>query len=612
MNKIFQDSKLHLLCLILVFALSSCLKDNETFTEYPDNPWANLQKIELDVSGEIIDEQGNPVKDVLITSNDKTTLTDKNGVFVIKKTQQAADFIHIKAEKKGYFNGARVIRGRKDKQNTVKIILLAQKKVLSFKSSVGGNITIEGVKLNFPVNGYIDAAGKTFSGNVNVAAKYLDPTKIETLLKMPGDLRATNFQGEEKFLESYGMVAVELTDDSGNKLNLGNGGQAELSFKKPAKFQARTEIPFWYFDEKIGAWREEGKSILNDKGEYVGKVSHFSFWNCDFPYDKVFAKGRIVDQNGNPMAGVWVGVDLVGQPWGGHGQAGNDGVFMGCIPKGMDLELKVRGLIDSCGGKILYSKVVGSFMADVDFGDITVNIGPSTNPVKTFNGIAVDCAGNKLVNGYVSVSLKGLGTVRQVNLFTDADGKFQYTITPNPCYADVTSIDVAVFDLTNKKTSPIKTFPLNAGANPIGTIEVCTKVDEFIDLKFGDSTFYSILPNGEIYMSKDSVGGQSKDVLSIYLSDQNSFKQRFLQFSVAVTSNPPTLGTYPLLYNYGFGVLPGGTSTFPPSAQNMTITFTEISLVTGNYVAATIAGTITPTAGGQPINVSGGFRLKKR
>jgi hypothetical protein len=444
---------------------------------------------------------------------------------------------------------------------------------------------------------------------VNVAAKYLDPTKLETLLKMPGDLRATSFQGEEKFLESYGMVAVELTDDSGNKLNLGNGAQAELSFKKPAKLQAKTEIPFWYFDEKIGAWREEGKSILNDKGEYVGKVSHFSYWNCDFPYDKVFAKGRVVDQNGIPMAGVWVGLDLVGGWQGGHGQVGNDGVFMGCIPKGMDLELKVRGVIDSCGGKILYSKVVGSFMADVDFGDITVNVGPSTNPVKTFNGVAVDCSNNKLVNGYVSVKLKGLGTARQINLFTDADGKFQYTITPNPCYADITSIDVSVFDFGNKKTSTVKTFPLNAGSNNLGTLEVCTTVAEFIDLKFGDSTFYTITPVAEIYMFRDS--SQQKDVLNMYLSDQNSLKQRFLQLSANVSSNPPVLGTYPLFYNYGFGILPGGTTALSPAGQNMTITFTELSLTSGNYIAATVSGTLIPMGATQPINVSGGFRVKK-
>ncbi|MFZ4543798.1 MAG: carboxypeptidase-like regulatory domain-containing protein, partial [Saprospiraceae bacterium] len=360
----YSNSKLLPFLILVAVFLSSCFKDKEIFEPYPENPWSNLPKTELNVNGEVVDEKGIAIQDVLITAANVSAFTDKNGVFVVKNSLQSIDFIYVKAEKKGYFNGARVIRGNKNGQNIVKIILMEQKKVASISSSKGAEINVQGLKIKFPANGYVDANGKSYSGNINVAAKYLDPSDIQTLLKMPGDLRAVDFQGKEKFLESFGMAAVELTDPTGNKLNLGNGGEAELSFPQPKLATAPAKMPLWHFDEKIGAWREEGEANLSNN-RYVGKVKHFSYWNCDFPYDRVFAKGRIIDQNGNSLAGVFVGLDLVGSWMGGHGQTDANGVFLGCIPKGKELELKVRGIADSCS-TVLLVKNVGSFNSDVD------------------------------------------------------------------------------------------------------------------------------------------------------------------------------------------------------------------------------------------------------
>ena len=614
MNTIFKNSKLNFFFFAIILFLTSCLKDKEVFEQYPDNPWSGLQKSDLDVNGEIIDESGKAVSNVLITAANKTATTDKNGVFVIKKSQQSPDFIYVKAEKKGYFNGARVIRGTKNGQNVIKIMLVAQKKVADIKSSIGGEVTVDGVKITFPKNGYIDAAGKAFDGNINVFAKYLDPTKFETLLQMPGDFRATNFQGQERFLETFGMVYVELTDDNGNKLNLGNGGEAELSFENKNKTK-HDKIPLWHFDEKIGSWREEGTTLLVNN-RYVGKVSHFSCWNCDFQYEKVFAKGRIVDQNGNPMANVWVGLNLVGQGWGGHGSTDANGVFMGCIPKGQDLELSVNVYGSGCNS-LVYKKAVGSFTADVDFKDVVVTLPVGSNPIKSISGTATDCSGGKLKNGYVFVVFKGGGGQNQnAVIFTDSLGKFNYTLTPSICLPDFTSANIIVSDLTNKKESQTKTVSLATGNNDVGNIDVCSTITQFIDFKFGDSTFYTILPQAsEIYMSSDSLtgGGGPQKVLNMYLSGPQSSQKdnKFLTFNVKVTTNPPVIGTYPLVYQYGYNVLPGGgTSTVPPIDQNLTMTLTEVSLTSGQFIAGSISGTMKLISG-PTINVSGSFRVKK-
>lgn len=602
MNKIF---KIPFILLSLLW-LSSCFKDSVEFEEYPNNPWASAQKVALDISGEIIDENGLPVKDVLITANDKTAFTDKNGVFVIKQSLQNPDFIHVKADKKGYFYGARVVRGTKSRVNSIKIILLKANTIAKIKSDAGGNIKVSSMNITLPANGFVDASGNNYSGNVNVAARYLDPNNPNTVLEMPGDFRAVNFQGQEQMLESYGMVHVELRDDSGNLLNLGNGKEATLSFPKPQNAKAHTKMPLWYFDEKVGAWREEGEASLDDKGNYVGKVKHFSCWNCDFPYEKVFAQGRIVDQKGNPLIGVWVGLDLVGSWQGGHGITDGSGIFMGCIPKNKELELKIKDW--SCNYTTIYSKNVGSFSTDVNFGDITVNV-PTLSPdsVKTIVGVAKDCAGNSLQNGYVLITLRNGNTTQRTTVFSDAEGKFKHSYVRSKCQPEMTSASVVVYDLQAKKESNPKNFTINYGNNDFGVLETCITIDEFVDIKIGDSTFYTILPIVEKTIYPDSISGGTKNVMLLTFSGQNT-QNKYVQIRVDIQNNPPVPGTYPIIDVFGWGMY---EPTLKVIATNATVTFTQVSLNTGQYIEGSITGTIT-LSNNVTRQMSGTFKVKNK
>ena len=55
---------------------------------------------------------------------------------------------------------------------------------------------------------------------------------------------------------------------------------------------APATIPLWHFDEDLGSWVEEGQATLVN-GEYVGQVSHFSFWNYDVPSNFIHLSGSI-------------------------------------------------------------------------------------------------------------------------------------------------------------------------------------------------------------------------------------------------------------------------------------------------------------------------------
>lgn len=72
----------------------------------------------------------------------------------------------------------------------------------------------------------------------------------------------------------------------------------------------------WYFDTNKGVWIKEG-SGAKQGNTYVADVSHFSSWNCDAAYPRVYISGKLTDAGGTPvvntlvrMTGSIVGVDI--------------------------------------------------------------------------------------------------------------------------------------------------------------------------------------------------------------------------------------------------------------------------------------------------------------
>ncbi|MBK9415741.1 MAG: hypothetical protein IPN62_00315 [Flavobacteriales bacterium] len=96
---------------------------------------------------------------------------------------------------------------------------------------------------------------------------------------------------------SYGMAGVELSDAAGNRVELAQGSQATVRFPIPEGQQADAPptIPLWWFDEELGYWVQEGEA-QREGNDYVGQVTHFSWWNCDVPANFVLLKGNVLDQ----------------------------------------------------------------------------------------------------------------------------------------------------------------------------------------------------------------------------------------------------------------------------------------------------------------------------
>ena len=90
---------------------------------------------------------------------------------------------------------------------------------------------------------------------------------------MPGALIGIRTNNQKEILRTFGMAAIEIEDELGNKLQLRIGKEATLTFVIPTNIQSSAPnlIPLWYFDTEIGIWREEGQATKVNN-TYVGKT----------------------------------------------------------------------------------------------------------------------------------------------------------------------------------------------------------------------------------------------------------------------------------------------------------------------------------------------------
>lgn len=393
------------LCLLL---LAQCQK-----IDHPDQILVtNTQKYKLDlgskvtaeIGGLVLNESGMPVSNATVTVGNQTVNTNASGYFIVSGAEVYQKHTFIKVHASGYFHGSRAIIPQEG-VNDIEITLLSNAKVASFSATDGGTATVGSSSVQLPA-GFTDMHGNPYNGTVNVAMKYLDPEASNINSIMPGDLVAATSNGDQR-LQTFGMLAVELTDSKGAQVKMKNGSEAIIRMPVPGSLAASAspKIPLWYFDEKAGYWVEEGEASLVN-GEYVGKVKHFTFWNVDKPFAASVVKGRVVNSEGTPIAGAYVTAKSKN-----YGSATSlttsQGNFSGRIPSNEVVELSIsfRHLIGN-SAKIM---TIGPFESDAEIPEIVVEDIPDFIKI---SGTIVDCDNQLFFGGKVIVD--GASTVEVV------------------------------------------------------------------------------------------------------------------------------------------------------------------------------------------------------
>lgn len=451
--------------LSLVLLLAACRKDSNEIFVIDDEFTPTVTEIQNPVTATIFgiveDEAGNPIADAEVYLFGQKKVTSIRGHFVFANVMMDEAGTFLQVRKAGYFEGSTRFFPKEDSENYTKVTLLRETIIGSLNASTGGTVEApSGIRLAFPANAIISRNGEKYTGEFQIAAKWLDPTDKDLNSKMPGDLSGINNDNNEVALASFGMMAVNLFGENGEKLNLGNGKEATLSFPLTENMAANapTTIPLWFFDENKGIWQQEGDDAVLEGDYYVGNVRHFSFWNCDYPYPLIQLSGTIISSQGNPFSSLKVILTLNNSGNTACGYTNNLGDFSGKVPMGEIMELTVFDVNDC----IYYTANIGPFSEDTDLDDIIID----SIHERTVIGTAIDCDDAPLTEGLATI------TVDNQKYYDYLNGDNQFNLSFLNCNND-NIIAVEVINYADLSYNPVSFHNTTNSLIDVGQISAC-------------------------------------------------------------------------------------------------------------------------------------------
>ena len=460
--------------LVLIALLASCREEIDKQEEVVNIP-TTVTKVESSVMGIVTDGDGFAVEDALVRFEDILTYTDENGVFQFKDERLIKEGTFVTIEKSGYFKGSRMFYPEIGNVNRITIQLMERVEVAEFATSSGSEVTFENVKLDFPANGIVNEDGSEYNGNVNVAARYLDPALSETHEQMPGDLTAIDAENEIVALSSYAMIVVELTGDNGELLQLKDGMPctAKIPVNPTLQASAPNEIEFWYFDEERGRWIEDGMAEFQN-GFYEVDIPHFTFWNCDIPNSYIDLGITILNYDGY-FSNVKVQLTEIATGTSRFDRTDDNGYVYGKVPDNQELLLEV---LDGCD-MVIYSENIGSFTSDAE-----INASLTYDNFVSISGELAACNEELSSAAYVRVQVDGI----EQYLSIDDNNEFSAYVS----YCDEASTIYAQgIDPLNLFGSGIVGQAIDNNDVDFGVLELCdTFLTEMVSYVYGDTSHF--------------------------------------------------------------------------------------------------------------------------
>ncbi len=258
-------------------------------------------KISLNISGLVKDNNGGLLANITIKLSQAnkviaTVVSDANGKIVPTKinfdknvdviassvSSASTDYIaQVKNLGKFASDANAIINLNLVKPNLKTSVVLQNNNTVKYDNS----------EVSFNGDVFIDEAGKTVTGTIDVSISALNPNKNPDLF--PGNPRITLSNGESGYLASVGMVDFNFSQN-GKKIQLKAGKTADIKIALAATYDDKgkaininDKIPLWSMDDS-GNWKQEGEAIVSSNGlSAIATVSHFSWWNLDYPNPQI-------------------------------------------------------------------------------------------------------------------------------------------------------------------------------------------------------------------------------------------------------------------------------------------------------------------------------------
>lgn len=438
------------------------------------------------VAGTVVNEKGVPVEGASVSCGSKTTLTDRYGAFQFINVNISKSNGSVKVEKANYFKAYRNFVTIPGTLNHVRIRMLPKTVNGTIIGTTGGSVSLSGgAKLTLPANAVTDASGNPFDGTVNVSMTWINPSDPNLPEMVMGDLRGITKNGEERGLETFGMIGVELKSNSGQDLKIKTGQKADLLFPIPSGLLANApaKIDLWHYDETKERWMQEGTATKSGSN-YLAQVSHFSFWNCDAPFPVVDFCIKLVDSlSGKGLSNIGVRI-LRPNGAASYGRTDTAGNVCGKVPRNELLKLQV---LNPCNDAISTYNI-GPYSSNATNGTIKVFI-PQANRI-VFKGTVKDCNNTLVTKGHVRIyAQKGQQYIANV-----INGEYELPVFN--CSNESVNYSVSATDLNaTQENIPITVTATNGVVN-VPVIQACGVSSlRYIEILIDGSPYNFVTPD---------------------------------------------------------------------------------------------------------------------
>lgn len=575
--------KIILLLFLAVFFTNGCRSEtieetNDTNIPFPEFQYNYGNEVSRSFFGQVLDRSGNPVSGATISIGTSTVQTTTQGFFMLKDVSVKENFAHVKATKAGFVNASRVLLPTSG-DNRINIMMIPATTTTTINSGSASTVSLpDGSSVKFD-GSFKNENGSAYSGNVNVALFNLKTSDTYFQETMPGSLLAANSSGESRLLESYGMMHVQLTGDSGQNLQIADGHTAEITSPIDAAQLSTSPatIPLWSFNEAEGIWREEG-SATKIGNKYVGNVSHFSWWNCDVPQNIASLNLTVTNSLNQALAGLRVGLKTASMNYEMTAVTNGNGVASGSVIANQNLQMKIY---DDCNN-VLFSGNIGPFAAG-SVNNLTQSINSSIQSY-TITGTLLDCAGNNVTNGLAQLIVPNGNYYFSNVLLPVANGQFSFNAIVCSTNQQFQFIG---YDYNNAQSSGNISFIASTPNVNLGFITTCTAAPEFVNYSIDGQApqNFTGLFNASITGSYPNNGNR------IFHGNDSTTSQFSLTIPAAiyVTTGFTVTGFYGLQFKNNLGnILTVGD--YNAQDNNIKLQFNYIGPV-GGYIDFTLNGT---------------------
>jgi hypothetical protein len=269
----------------------------------------------------------------------------------------------------------------------------------------------------------------------------------------------------------------------------------------------------------------------------------------------------------------------------GNGYTDSTGYVGGKIPKGKTLQLKVYTKCNT----VIFTQDIGPFSATADLGTITVNF-TGTSQV-TVSGLAINCNGVAVTNGFVDISLDSMHNRGPIT-----NGNFSIPLTR--CSNAPTTAAITAYDLGANQSGNAISVAVNSATVNAGQLSACgNSLMRFLNYTLNDANVSYLPPADSLILS-----GTDNNQFTVYAfrKTTNNYENVHLSFNATGT------GTVPINYVY---IYRNQRQYVKQSTLNLNIT--EFGAAGTGYISGNFSGNLKDSSTQAIVPASLTFRIKR-